>query len=71
MSYIVLGGRPLLGGGSVFGLYVAKDAITNLKIVDNLFLLADIHFAGLVSTTTARILGGCSRNRFIFPALIN
>ena len=36
MSYIVLGGRPLLGGGSVFGLYVARDAITNLKIVDTL-----------------------------------
>jgi len=60
-----------LGGGSVFGLYVAKDAITNLKIVDNLFLLADIHFAGLVSTAPPRILRGCSDNRFIFPALIN
>ncbi len=71
MSYIVLGGRPLLGGGSVFGLYVARDAITNLKIVDTLFLLADIHFAGLVSTAPARILRGCSDNRFIFPAFIN
>lgn len=57
MSCINLGGRPLFGGGSVFGLYVASDAITNLKIVDTLFLLADIHFTGLVSTTAARILG--------------
>jgi hypothetical protein len=56
MSYIVLGGRPLLGGGSVFGLYVAKDAITILKMCDTLFLLADIHFARLVSTTATCIL---------------
>jgi hypothetical protein len=44
MSYIVLGGRPLLGGGSVFGLYVAKDAITNLKIVDTLFFTCRYSF---------------------------
>jgi|LauGreDrversion4_2_1035121.scaffolds.fasta_scaffold08987_13 hypothetical protein len=38
MSYIVLGGRPLFGGVSVFGLYVANDAITTRKICDTLFL---------------------------------
>lgn len=70
MSYIILGGRPRLGGNSVFGLYVAKDAITTLKICDTLFLLADIHFTRLVSTAAPRVLGGTSRNRLVHAALV-
>jgi ABC-type transport system involved in cytochrome c biogenesis permease subunit len=70
MSCINLGGRPLFGGGSVLGLYVANDAITSRKICDTLFLLANIHFALLASAATARILRGITGNRFIHSAFI-
>ena len=54
----IFGGRPRFGFGDSFGLYVAKDATTNRKIMDTICLgLADIHFSGLISPAAACILG--------------
>lgn len=63
MSFI-FGGLPLLGFGCSCGLYVAKDATTNRKISDTIFLgLTDIHFAGLITTPAACVLRATAGNR--------